>query len=71
MPFASAYADRQQVLLLRTMLPDDGFAQAVQRVPGGTPPAQAATDIMGAYYPRTALCALPALAADTSSCPPQ
>ncbi|WP_280246089.1 hypothetical protein [Nocardia abscessus] len=69
-PFDAAHADRQQWLLLRNMLPDGDFPHAVQNVPAGTPPAQAA-EIMGPYYPRTALCELSESAAGTSSCPPR
>ncbi|MBF6336605.1 hypothetical protein IU450_11995 [Nocardia abscessus] len=69
-PFDAAHADRQQLLVLRNMLPDSDFPHAVQNVPGGTPPEHAA-EIMGPYYPRTALCELSGFAAGTWSCPPR
>jgi hypothetical protein len=42
---------------LRNMLPNQGFAEAVQHVPADNSPASAAA-VMGLYYPETALCSI-------------
>jgi hypothetical protein len=60
LPFSSADPTTLHVLLLRDMLANPGFAQAVQNVPQNGSPASAAT-VMGPYYPRTAICPLTTL----------
>jgi hypothetical protein len=60
LPFSSAQPTTPHVLLLRDMLANPDFAQAVQNVPANGNPASAA-QVMGAYYPRTAVCALTTL----------
>lgn len=57
LPFSTEYASRKHDLLLRNMLPNTSFEQAIQNVPANVPPEQAA-EIMGEYYPRTTQCAL-------------
>ena len=60
LPFSSTQPTTPHVLLLRDMLANPDFAQAVQNVPANGNPASAA-QVMGAYYPRTAVCALTTL----------
>jgi hypothetical protein len=61
LPFSAAYPTTAHVLVLRNMLVNPGFAEAVQNVPGNGNPASAAA-VMGPYYPRTAICPLATLA---------
>jgi hypothetical protein len=62
-PLSAAHPQQNHLLLLRNLLPNSNFRQAVQDVrPDSTPEQAAAT--MGEFYPRTTLCALSALAAD-------
>ncbi|HSW12415.1 MAG TPA: hypothetical protein VLI06_06210, partial [Solimonas sp.] len=50
LPWGSVYPD--SVLIYRHMLPSPHFAQAVQNVPYGTPPAE----VMGDYLPQILYC---------------
>jgi hypothetical protein len=61
LPFSTAQPTAKHVLLLRNMLVNPGFTEAVQDVPGNGNPASAAT-VMGPYYPRAAICPLATLA---------
>ncbi|NMO34377.1 hypothetical protein HG826_12380 [Streptomyces sp. GMY01] len=68
-PLSAATPTARHLLILRDMVADPGFAEAIQNVPTGSDPARTA-QVMGAYYPRTAYCALTALtAAGPSACP--
>jgi hypothetical protein len=62
-PLSAAHPQQNHLLLLRNLLPNNNFNQAIQNVPPGSTPDQAAAT-MGEYYPRTRLCPLSALAAD-------
>jgi hypothetical protein len=61
LPFSTAQPTTTHVLLLRTMLVTPSFAEAAQNVPENGNAASAAA-VMGAYYPRTAICPLATLA---------
>jgi hypothetical protein len=61
LPFSAAQPTTLHVLLLRDMLANPDFAEAVQNVPQNGSPASAAA-VMGPYYPRTAICPLTTLA---------
>lgn len=61
LPFSTADPTTLHVLLLRDMLANPGFAEAVQNVPENGSPESAAA-VMGPYYPRTAICPLTTLA---------
>jgi hypothetical protein len=61
LPFSAAYPTTKHALLLRDMLVNPAFAEAVQNVPENGKPASAAA-VMGAYYPRAAICPLATLA---------
>jgi hypothetical protein len=61
LPFSTAQPAKEHLLLLRNMLVNPSFTEAVQDVPGDGNPASAA-EVMGPYYPRTAICPLAALA---------
>jgi hypothetical protein len=61
LPFSTAQPTTPHALLLRDMLANPNFAQAVQNVPQNGSPASAAA-VMGPYYPRTAICPLATLA---------
>lgn len=50
LPWGGAYYDG--LVIYRHMLPAPDFAEAIQNVPEGTPPA----DVMGDYFPRVAYC---------------
>jgi hypothetical protein len=50
LPWGGIYPD--SLLIYRHMLPNPGFAEAIQNVPYGTPQE----DVMGEYYPRAAYC---------------
>jgi hypothetical protein len=60
-PISSAHAQQPHFLLFRNLLADSDFKQAVQNVPPGASPDQAAA-VMGDHYPRASLCALSVLA---------
>jgi hypothetical protein len=60
LPFSTAQPTTTSVLLLRDMLVNPGFAEAVQNVPENASPASAAA-VMGPYYPRAAICPLTTL----------
>jgi hypothetical protein len=60
---AGPYAD--YFILYRHMLPDSGFAEAVQRVPNGAEPATT----MGAYYPEPVVCSRDAFESDRCGLP--
>ncbi len=61
LPFSTAQPTTRTVLLLRNMLVNTGFAEAIQNVPANRS-AASATAVMGAYYPRAAICPLATLA---------
>lgn len=66
LPFSTAQPTTPQPttmywLLLRNMLVNPGFTEAVQNVPANGNPASAAA-VMGPYYPRAAICPLATLA---------
>lgn len=61
LPFSTALPTTEHVLLLRNMLVNPGFTEAVQNAPGNGNPASAAA-AMGPYYPRAAICPLATLA---------
>jgi hypothetical protein len=60
LPFSTAQPTTTSVLLLRDMLVNPGFAEAIQNVPENASAALAAA-VMGPYYPRTAICPLTTL----------
>jgi hypothetical protein len=60
-PFSTAYPTGAHVLFFRYMLAASGFAEAIQNVPENNSPASAEA-VMGAYYPKMAVCSLAALA---------
>lgn len=64
LPFSTEprYRDLPHVLVLRDMLPDRRFSEAVRGVPQDMVPADAAS-AMGAYYPSAATCSAAAFAA--------
>ena len=61
LPFSATQPTITHVLLLRDMLADPDFAQAVQNIPADATPATAAS-VMGPYYPNAAICPLTTLA---------
>ncbi|MET9492035.1 hypothetical protein [Nocardia sp. NPDC006630] len=61
-PWSSQSPNARHAILLRNMLPDSTFGEAVQQVAPNSDPAAAAA-VMGDYYPRTATCTLEALQA--------
>jgi hypothetical protein len=61
LPFSTAQPTTEHLLLLRNMLVNPDFSEAVQDVPGNGNPASAAA-VMGPYYPRSAICPLATLA---------
>jgi hypothetical protein len=65
-PLSAAHPRQNHLLLLRNLLSNSNFHQAVQDVrPDSTPDQAAAT--MGEFYPRTSLCALSDPAAESLS----
>jgi len=62
LPFSSAQPTARHLVLLRNMLVSPGFAYSSQAVTQSNDPAATAA-VMGAYYPRAAVCSLSALAA--------
>jgi hypothetical protein len=60
LPFSTAQPTTTSVLLLRNMLVNPGFAEAIQNVPENASAASAAA-VMGPYYPRAAICPLTTL----------
>jgi hypothetical protein len=63
LPFSTAEPTTEHFLLLRNMLANPDFAEAIQNVPQGGSAASAAA-VMGAYYPQAAICSLATLASD-------
>lgn len=61
LPFSTTQATTEHALLLRNMLANPNFAQAVQNVPQDANPASA-KQVMGRYYPLAAICPLSTLA---------
>jgi hypothetical protein len=61
LPFSTAQPTTEHLLLLRNMLVNPGFAEAVQNAPANGNPASAAA-AMGPYYPRAAICPMTTLA---------
>ena len=66
LPFSTAQPTTKHLLLLRNMLVNPGFAEAVQNAPADGNPASAAT-VMGPYYPRAATCPLATLVSSGST----
>jgi hypothetical protein len=62
LPFSTAQPTTEHLLLLRNMLVNPGFSEAVQNAPPNGNPAAAAA-AMGPYYPRAATCPLATLIA--------
>ena len=60
LPFSTAQPATKHLLMLRNMLVNPGFAEAVQNAPANGNPASAAA-VMGPYYPRAAICQLATL----------
>ena len=60
LPFSTARPAATHRIILRNMVVDAGFAEAVQNVPEDGDPASAAA-VMGGYYPVTKVCSLAAL----------
>lgn len=56
-PLSQSKPDQAYKINLRNMLPNQDFAQAVQRVPPDNVPTSAAV-VMGPYYPRAVFCSL-------------
>ncbi len=63
LPFSTTYPTAPHLVLLRNLLPTEGFAEAVQNVPKDSP-AETAAEIMGPYYPIVTVCPLAALVAE-------
>lgn len=59
-PISSEHVQGNHRLVLRNLLSNNDFSQAVQNVPSDAESDQAAA-VTGDYYPRTTLCALSAL----------
>jgi hypothetical protein len=59
-PFSLSQPSARHVVLLRNMLPVEGFTHAVQNVPQDGDPASAAA-VMGDYYPTMTTCTLTTL----------
>lgn len=69
LPLSAATPEDKHLLILRNMLADPDFAEAIQRVPVGSDPARTA-EVMGDHYPRTAYCDLASLTASgPQACP--
>jgi hypothetical protein len=62
LPLSSADPTATSLLMLRNMLANSGFKQAIQNVPDDASPGSAQA-VMGPYYPREAVCALSTLQA--------
>lgn len=60
-PFSTAEPTTAQLLVLRNMLANPDFAEAIQNVPQNGSAASAA-QVMGQYYPHVAVCSLATLA---------
>jgi hypothetical protein len=60
LPFSTAQPTTTEALLLRDMVANPDFAEAIQNVPEDQSAASAAA-VMGPYYPRTAICPLTTL----------
>ena len=63
LPFSTARPAATHRIILRNMVVDAGFAEAVQNVPEDGDPASAAA-VMGDYYPVTKVCSLAALTSE-------
>ncbi|MFD1544759.1 hypothetical protein [Nonomuraea guangzhouensis] len=63
LPFSTARPAATHRIILRNMVVDAGFAEAVQNVPEDGDPASAAA-VMGEYYPVTKVCSLAALTSE-------
>jgi hypothetical protein len=61
LPFSLASPTASHTVILRNMVTDPGFAQAIHNVPEDGSPASAAR-VMGAYYPELKRCSLTDLA---------
>ncbi|WP_395575863.1 hypothetical protein [Streptomyces sp. BK79] len=69
LPLSAATPDDKHLLILRNMLADPDFAEAIQHVPVGSGPAGTA-EVMGDHYPRAAYCDLASLTASgPQACP--
>jgi hypothetical protein len=60
LPFSTADPATEELLMLRNMLASSSFTEDVQSVPPDGNPVVAA-DVMGAYYPKAAVCSLSTL----------
>jgi hypothetical protein len=69
LPFSTAQPTTKHWLLLRNMLVNRSFTEAVQNVPENGNSASAAA-VMGPYYPRAGICPLATLASSgPAACP--
>ncbi|MEV4526560.1 hypothetical protein [Streptosporangium sp. NPDC049304] len=70
LPFSTTQPRAAHTVLLRNMVVDENFAEAVQNVPEDGDPASAAA-VMGPYHPKVSVCSLAALASGgPQNCPP-
>ncbi|WP_121704645.1 hypothetical protein [Streptomyces sp. E5N298] len=60
LPLSAATPTDKHLSILRNMLADPGFAEAIQQVPVGSGPARTG-EVMGDHYPRAAYCDLTTL----------
>jgi hypothetical protein len=60
LPFSSSQPTTPHILLLRNLLANPTFSQAIQNVPANSSPA-AAAKVMGLYYPEATVCSLAVL----------
>ncbi|MBK5220362.1 MAG: hypothetical protein JJE35_11340 [Thermoleophilia bacterium] len=66
-PLSATQPKARQLLILRNMLPNEGFADSIQSAPqNGNPTSTAAA--MGAFYPRAYRCTLPQFKAGSPPC---
>ncbi|WDZ83615.1 hypothetical protein [Micromonospora cathayae] len=61
LPFSTSYPTSTHMVLLRNLIPVDGFPHAVQNVPLNSS-AETAAEVMGPYYPLVRVCGLADLA---------
>lgn len=66
-PLSATQPHARQILILRNMLPNESFGQAVQSTPQNASPTGAAR-AMGAYYPRAYRCTLTQFEAGARAC---
>lgn len=69
LPFSTEYSETTHLVLLRNMLPSEGFDAAVQNVSRDGDP-RSAFESMGEYYPLAGVCSLSTLASQgPGACP--